>query len=400
MAAATPAQIHISYTPVPGELAVDFVSTDAGAGFVSFGASASGPFTTRASTSLAYPAIGVLHQATMSFNDSAAGFYKVGSAGNESAVFAVTLTPARAEKFAVLGDFGLRHDECMADLIAGAKSGDFDSVLHVGDWAYNFEDAASATGNAFMTLMEGYAATKPVMPAPGNHEACGTCAGIAALPLSAGNFTEYKARFHAVSLNSNTGNNVFYSFDRGLTHFVVFSAEAYLYARSEAFLANQLAFIKSDLGGVNRTKTPWVVGLCHKDWTMEAEAFAAFSPALEAGGADVTFVGHVHYYNRYMPYNPMTADIDTAAVSPDGATYTDAKWMVTIVTGAAGNHEDEKAYVKTPESYTGVENYGYGYWQALNATHATWDFKTVAVNKGPKDWADHLTLVQHGRGHT
>ena len=42
---------------------------------------------------------------------------------------------------------------------------------------------------------------------------------------------------------------------------------------------------------------------------------------------------------------------------------------------------------------------GYGYWQALNATHATWDFKTVAANKGPKDWADHLLLVQHGRGH-
>jgi len=231
-----------------------------------------------------------------------------------------------------------------------------------------------------------------------------------------------------VSLNSNTGNNIFYSFNRGLTHFIVFSAEAYLYARSDVFLANQLAFIKADLAAVDRKVTPWVVGLCHKDWTMEAEAFAAFSPALEAGGVDVTFVGHVHYCegracararararraltpppspfrardadNRYMPYHPMTANIATAAVSADGATYTDAKWMVTIVTGAAGNHEDEKAYVKAPPSYTGVENYGYGYFQALNATHATWDFKTVAANKGPQDWADHLTLVQHGRGH-
>jgi hypothetical protein len=294
----------------------------------------------------------------MSFNASATGFYKVGAAGSESALFAVTPTPARAERFAVLGDFGLRHDECVADLIQGAAAGAFDSVIHAGDWGYDFESAGSQTGNSFMTLMQGYAATKAVMPCSGNHEACGACAGIAALPLSAGNFTQYRARMHAVARNSNTGSASYYSFNRGLTHFIVFSAEAYLYARSEVFLANQLAFIKADLAAVDRRATPWVVGVVHKDWTMEAEAFAAFSPLLEAGGVDVTFVGHVHYYNRYMPYNPMTANTDTAAVSADGATYTDAKWMVTIVTGAAGNHEDEKAYVKANPSYTGMENYG------------------------------------------
>ena len=357
VASAVPTQIHISYTQVPYELAVDFVSQDA-SGYVAFGTTAGGPFTTRASTSFNFSTIGFMHQAVMSFQDSAVGFYKVGSASNESALFAVTLTPTRAERFAVIGDFGLRHDECMADLVQGAAAGAFDSVIHVGDWSYNFEDAGSSTGNAFMTLMQGYAATKPVMPACGNHEACGDCLPIAELPLSAGNFTQYRARMHAVSLNSNTGNNIFYSFDRGLTHFIVFSAEAYLYARSEVFLANQLAFIKADLAAVDRRVTPWVVGAVHKDWTMAAEAFAAFSPVLEAGGVDVTFVGHVHYYNRYMPYNPMTNNIDTAAVSADGGTYTDAKWMVTIVTGAAGNHEDEKAYTKEPPSYTGVENYG------------------------------------------
>jgi hypothetical protein len=122
IAAAEPTQIHISYTQVPGELAVDFVSQD-GSGFVAFGASAGGPFTTRPSTSFNFSTIGFMHQAVMSFNSSAAGFYKVGSGGNESALFAVTLTPTRPERVAVLGDFGLRHDECMADLIQGAASG-------------------------------------------------------------------------------------------------------------------------------------------------------------------------------------------------------------------------------------------------------------------------------------
>ena len=188
----------------------------------------------------------------------------------------------------------------MSALIVDASNNVFDTVLHVGDWAYNFEDGASNAGNVFMNLMQGYAAKKPVMPAVGNHEACGACAAPANAPDAyfVNNFTQYKARLHAVSRNSNTGNNIFYSFNRGLTHFIVFSAEAYLYARSATFLANQLEFMKSDLAAVDRTVTPWVVGLCHKDWTMEAEAFADFSPVLEAGGVDVTFVGHIHYYNR------------------------------------------------------------------------------------------------------
>ena len=44
-----------------------------------------------------------------------------------------------------------------------------------------------------------------------------------------------------------------------------------MYARDAAFLANQLAFMKADLAAVNRSATPWVVALVHKDWTMGAE---------------------------------------------------------------------------------------------------------------------------------
>ena len=95
----------------------------------------------------------------------------------------------------------------------------------------------------------------------------------------------------------------------------------------------------------------------------------------------------------------MTNSIDTASVSADGSTYSNPKYMTTIVSGGAGNREDESKYVKSGASYVGMENYGYGYWQALNATHATWDWHTVVANKGPKDWTDSLTIVQNGRGH-
>ena len=158
--------------------------------------------------------------------------------------------------------------------------------------------------------------------------------------------------------NAGTGTARYYSFNQGLTHFLVFTAEAYLYSRDESFLAAQLAFMKGDLASVDRKATPWVVGLVHKDWTMELEAFSAFSPVLQEGKVDVLFVGHVHHYDRYMPFNPMTNDVDTACVSSDGSTYTNAKYMTTIVTGASGDREDDNAYTKVSPSYTGSENYG------------------------------------------
>jgi len=195
--------------------------------------------------------------------------------------------------------------------------------------------------------------------------------------------------------NSGSNNNRYYSFNQGLTHFIVFTAEAYIYARDDTFLANQVAFMAADLAAVDRAATPWVVALVHKDWTMETEAFSAFTPILDKGGVDVLFCGHVHYYNRYMPYDAATGDVDTASVSADGSVYSAPKYMVTIVTGASGDIEHDDAYSKQSPSFTGTENYGYGYFTALNASHATWSFKTVQPDgNGPKDYSDHLTIIQ------
>jgi hypothetical protein len=58
--------------------------------------------------------------------------------------------------------------------------------------SYNFEDSQSTVGSQFMNDIQGYAAIRPVMPVAGNHESCDSCAAADALPLSAGNFTEYR----------------------------------------------------------------------------------------------------------------------------------------------------------------------------------------------------------------
>lgn len=223
---------------------------------------------------------------------------------------------------------------------------------------------------------------------------------------SAGNFSEYRARFHGVTLYAGarcgSNNNIYYSFNRGLTHFIVFSAEAYFYPVGATFIANQLAWMRADLASVDRSVTPWVVALVHKSWAMSGAAYKDFAPILEDGGVDVQFVGHVHYYNRYLPYDSVTKQVDNATVSADGGVYTEPKYMVTIVTGASGDGEGENNCTGTAivsPSYACSKDYGYGYWRVLNVSHAQWSFKGVqADGGGPSSYRDELLIVQNSHG--
>ncbi len=62
----------------------------------------------------------------------------------------------------------------------------------------------------------------------------------------------------------------------------------------------------------------------------------------------------------------------------------------------SGDREDDSKYTKESPSFTGSQNYGYGIFSALNATHATWSWHTVkADGPGAKDFADSLTWVKN-----
>lgn len=408
-AAATPAveQVHVAYTGVAGQLSVDFVGLD-GVGFVQTSTD-NVTWSTTATTAFYFFTVGWMHQGLLDWGAVGVGetvYYRVGCGNGTSGTFAVTPRPARGanEVFAVFGDFGLVNNVCLDALVADAQAGVYDSVLHVGDFAYDLESWASLTGNAFMNNMQLYGAQRPVMPTPGNHESCQTCLGVPELDNSNFNFTQYRARLRSVELhagvNSGSGSAIYYSFEQGLTHFLAFSAEAYAYSSGPELIANQLRFMQADLAAVNRTRTPWVVGLAHKDWTMQADAYADFSPVLESGGVDVLFVGHVHYYNRYLPFNPVTGRVDNSSVSPDTHTYTNPPYLVTIVTGAPGNQEDDDpcAAGGVP-SATCTSDYGYGFFTAVNATHATWRYKGVKTGAGaPSTYTDALTVIQAHHG--
>ena len=301
----TQVQLHPS-APNAGELSVDFVGAAPAPGSCNFGARGLGA--TVATTQFNYPNIGTLHQAVLDFGRFGllagdVAWYACSADGGSTfsantSVVPITSKPPRS---AIFGDFGLQNDVVMAALAADTDA--FEFVHHVGDFAYDLEEQQSSVGNKFQELAStSYAAKKPVSTVPGNHESCGGCPAIPGQPDSRGNFSEYRARFASVEAGagkrSGSGSSIFYSFDLGLTHYISFSAEAYTYRSGAELLANQLAFMTSDLAKVDRKVTPWVVALVHKDWNMEGEAYNAFYPILDAGKVDLLFCGHIQCVGR------------------------------------------------------------------------------------------------------
>ena len=88
---------------------------------------------------------------------------------------------------------------------------------------------------------------------------------------------------------------MFFSYEVGPAHII---SLACFYPGGFGASSPLTQFLKADLAAVDRSVTPWVVGLVHKDFTMQADAYADFSPILEAGGVDVLFCGHVHHCEK------------------------------------------------------------------------------------------------------
>ena len=75
--------------------------------------------------------------------------------------------------------------------------------------------------------------------------------------------------------------------------------------------------------------------------------------------------------------------------------------QITIVTGASGDREDDDkcSGVDLIISAACSQNYGYGFFTAVNASHATWSFKTIKPDgPGPANFSDSLTIVQANHG--
>ena len=469
-----PEQAHLAYTGKAGQLSLDFMAHGENCSLAWGVQIATSPDFSQADFVPAYACDDFTAQesartlavrALLTGLEIGTQYYYVCGSDDERApwsqVYSFTFQQGAARAggapvYAVLADFGFYNAESLERLPAEACEGKFDTLLHAGDFSYDFDTDAGRVGDGYMRQLAPVISSVPYMGIPGNHE-------------SATNYTHYKMRFASVAenagANSGSGTNMFYSFNDGLTHFVMWDSEAYWSQPKDSQTAME-NWLRADLAAANadRAAHPWVIArecprraqprasapdrplthtplkllptrcplaskVAHKGWWMDdtlqcpSGAGCVVWQILTEGGVDLFWTGHIHYYSRDLPQYPNAANgtgaVDTTCASANlgnatnpRAIYTDCKFMTTIVCAAPGDQEvnAERHEHPAPQlvgpllapqaGVTSTNNYGFSKMQAVNATHLYCRFDTAVphVNSSAPHYTDELWLIVHNHG--
>ena len=104
---------------------------------------------------------------------------------------------------------------------------------------------------------------------------------------------------------SDSSSNLYYSFDAagGAVHVLMLGSYAHFNKGSE-----QRAWLKRDLAGVDRHRTPWLVAVLHAPWYNTnkdhkhdgEDMRKSMESLLYNAHVDIVFSGHVHAYERFV----------------------------------------------------------------------------------------------------
>ncbi|XP_067939380.1 acid phosphatase type 7-like [Watersipora subatra] len=338
-----------------------------------------------------------IHRAHMTSLKSAAKYiYRVGDEdAGWSALFSFKTTPAGPEwspVLAVYGDLGNVNGRSIGRLQTEAEFGTIDSVLHIGDFAYNMETDDAAVGDSFMDQIEPIAAYVPYMTSVGNHE-------------TAYNFSNYRNRF---TMPGGDGEGLWYSYDYGRAHIVAVSSEVYFYINQGLdLIAKQKLWLQKDFekANKNREERPWLIVVAHRpmycsnsdhDDCTFFESFIryAFEDMFYEAGVDIFIGAHEHSYERAWPLYDRkicNGSYDHPYIDPTGPIH--------IVTGSAGMSSDHDPFVPVKPFWSAYRttNYGYSKLHIDNSTHVLLEWVDDEKNGEITDsvW---IAKKQHGAG--
>lgn len=292
---------------------------------------------------------------------------------------------------AIIGDMGIRQSNGVsASLVARKDSYDF--AIHPGDLGYAddwylYLSTYNRVYSQFMNDIEPFAAEMPYMGLPGNHEA--TCSQVTPhlCPRHQRNFTAYRKRWRFPSVESGAGEveNMWYSFDYGMFHFVQISTETDFPNAAEGPgkwlssgpFGDQMTWLRADLAKAekNRANVPWIVVSGHRPmWfstgNQNVDVQKAFLPLLHQYNIDFYFAGHEHTYERYYPIGQDGKASQTHYYNPKDPVY--------IVNGAGGNVEGHQIHKETPDyfAYRDGKHYGWTRMTVLNVTSVKLEYIT------------------------
>ncbi|KAI8432459.1 hypothetical protein MSG28_004851 [Choristoneura fumiferana] len=274
------------------------------------------------------------------------GAYHAGSEYGWSELFFFHVPPQGTQwpvRAAIYGDMGNKNARSLSYLQDETERGNFDLILHVGDFAYNMHDDNGRRGDQFMRQIQPIAALVPYMTCPGNHEAFH-------------NFSNYKARFSM----PGTTEGMFYSFDLGPVHFVSISTEYYYFYKKYGTdpLYNQFHWLEKELAKAdkNRAEHPWIVLMGHRpmycsnkddveDCSDELTRVGVpriglgLETMLKQYAVDLVIWAHEHSYERSWPLFNSTVYNGTKEEP-----YRNPRAPVHIITGSAGCQEDHDPF--------------------------------------------------------
>jgi len=245
-----------------------------------------------------------------------------------------------------------------------------------------------------MEQIEPFAAIKPVMVLPGNHEAeCHSpnCQLSSTKVHQLSNFSAYVHRFRMPYDESGATSNMWYSFDVPPIHFVNIDTEtdyknapndSYTPFTSNGNFANGgswTEWLEADLDKVDRSHTPFVfvgghrpiysVTSCDSNGNPaddSANLQAAIEDIMYSHEVDVYFAGHKHSYERSYPVYKAAKESDS---------YDAPRAPVHVVTGAGGcdegHDDDSKAVNASWHVMHDTSRWGYGMIVA-DETSFTW----------------------------
>ncbi|CAB60319.1 Purple acid phosphatase [Caenorhabditis elegans] len=307
-------------------------------------------------------------------------YYKVGSSQDMSDVYHFHQPdPTQPLRAAIFGDLSVyKGAPSIKQLTDATHDNHFDVIIHIGDIAYDLHDDEGNRGDDYMNAVQPFAAYVPYMVFAGNHE-------------SDSHFNQIINRF-TMPKNGVYDNNLFWSFDYGLTHFIGLNSEYYAEIHTKEAQA-QYKWLQADLA---KNKAQWTIVMFHRPWycsTKDKGGCNDYLDMLSRKGnselpglekllfdhkVDMVLYGHKHTYERMWPIYD-----GTGYKSSDSGHIRNAKAPVYILTGSAGCHTHEGPS-DAPQSFsaTRLGQYGYTRLKVYNTTHLSTYFVDTSDKVG------------------